>query len=88
MFSGGEDTWLYGFRGRAVSLAWWGGQDVYAQPELDQGGLRNPDGWGFAAFGRVIEGMEVVRRIQARETDGQYFAEGSRVMIQGMRRGG
>lgn len=58
------------------------------QPELDQHGRRNPDGWGFAAFGRVIEGMDVVRRIQARETDGQYFPEGERVMILGMRRGG
>lgn len=34
------------------------------QPELDFGGRRNPDGQGFAAFGRVIKGMEVVRRIQ------------------------
>jgi peptidyl-prolyl cis-trans isomerase A (cyclophilin A) len=34
------------------------------QPTLDQGGLRNPDGWGFAAFGQVICGMDVVRRIQ------------------------
>lgn len=34
------------------------------QPELDFGGKRNPDGQGFAAFGRVIEGMEVVRKIQ------------------------
>lgn len=34
------------------------------QPELDQGGRRNPDGWGFAAFGQVIAGMDVVRTIQ------------------------
>ena len=33
------------------------------QPELDFGGKRNPDGQGFAAFGRVVAGMEVVRRI-------------------------
>jgi len=33
------------------------------QPELDYGGTRNPDGKGFAAFGRVIKGMEVVRAI-------------------------
>ena len=26
------------------------------QPELDFGGKRNPDGQGFAAFGRVVEG--------------------------------
>ena len=33
------------------------------QPELDFGGKRNPDGQGFAAFGKVIEGMDVVRKI-------------------------
>jgi peptidyl-prolyl cis-trans isomerase A (cyclophilin A) len=32
-------------------------------PALDFGGLRNKDGQGFAAFGRVIEGMDVVRKI-------------------------
>ncbi len=34
------------------------------QPELDFGGARNPDGQGFAAFGRVRTGMDVVRAIQ------------------------
>lgn len=34
------------------------------QPELDFGGQRNPDGQGFAAFGKVLEGMDVVRQIQ------------------------
>lgn len=34
------------------------------QPELDFGGKRNPDGQGFAAFGRVVQGMDVVRKIQ------------------------
>lgn len=33
------------------------------QPELDFGGKRNPDGQGFAAFGTVTAGMDVVRRI-------------------------
>ena len=41
------------------------------QPELDFGGRRNPDGQGFAAFGRVIEGMSVVRRLQASPAEGQ-----------------
>jgi len=41
------------------------------QPELDFGGKRNPDGQGFAAFGRVIAGMEVVRTIQKQPADGQ-----------------
>lgn len=34
------------------------------QPSLDFGGTRNPDGQGFGAFGRVVRGMDVVRRIQ------------------------
>jgi peptidyl-prolyl cis-trans isomerase A (cyclophilin A) len=34
------------------------------QPSLDFGGFRNPDGQGFAAFGRVVSGMDVVRQIQ------------------------
>jgi peptidyl-prolyl cis-trans isomerase A (cyclophilin A) len=34
------------------------------QPSLDFGGNRNPDGQGFAAFGRVVSGMDVVRKIQ------------------------
>jgi peptidyl-prolyl cis-trans isomerase A (cyclophilin A) len=33
------------------------------QPSLDFGGARNPDGQGFAAFGRVVSGMDVVRKI-------------------------
>lgn len=41
------------------------------QPELDFGGKRNPDGQGFAAFGRVIRGMDVVRKIHASASDGQ-----------------
>ncbi len=34
------------------------------QPELDFGGKRNPDGQGFAAFGTVVKGMDVVKQIQ------------------------
>ena len=34
------------------------------QPELDYSGKRNPDGQGFAAFGKVISGMDVIRKIQ------------------------
>ncbi len=36
---------------------------VGPQPELDHAGRRNPDGQGFAVFGRVVSGMDVVRRI-------------------------
>jgi peptidyl-prolyl cis-trans isomerase A (cyclophilin A) len=33
------------------------------QPELDFGGKRNPDGAGFAAFGKVIQGIDVAGKI-------------------------
>jgi peptidyl-prolyl cis-trans isomerase A (cyclophilin A) len=45
------------------------------QPELDYGGKRNHDGQGFAAFGRVTEGMEVVRSIQNMKTENPPEAE-------------
>lgn len=35
------------------------------QPSLDYEGKRNPDGQGFATFGRVVKGMDIVRKIQA-----------------------
>jgi peptidyl-prolyl cis-trans isomerase A (cyclophilin A) len=41
------------------------------QPELDFGGKRKPDGQGFAAFGRVVRGMNVVRQIQTARARGQ-----------------
>ena len=47
------------------------------QPEMDFGGRRNPDGQGFAAFGRVVRGMDVVKAIQAAPTGqrGPYATE-------------
>jgi peptidyl-prolyl cis-trans isomerase A (cyclophilin A) len=41
------------------------------QPALDFGGMRNPDGQGFGAFGRVTHGMDVVRAIQQQPHQGQ-----------------
>jgi peptidyl-prolyl cis-trans isomerase A (cyclophilin A) len=38
------------------------------QPEMDFGGRRNPDGQGFAVFGRVTSGMETVRKIHTSPT--------------------
>ena len=43
------------------------------QPELDYKGRRNPDGWGFAAFGRVTKGMETVHKIHRLPAKGQYL---------------
>jgi len=43
------------------------------QPELDFGGKRNPDGQGFAVFGRVVDGMDVVRNIQELPETRQYL---------------
>ena len=45
------------------------------QPELDFGGNRNPDGQGFAAFGKVVKGMDVVRKIQQLKDTSQYLVE-------------
>jgi peptidyl-prolyl cis-trans isomerase A (cyclophilin A) len=45
------------------------------QPELDYGGKRNPDGEGFAAFGKVINGMAVVEAIHKLPAERQYLAE-------------
>lgn len=39
--------------------------NVGDNPSLDFGGERNPDGQGFATFGRVIGGMDVVQSIHA-----------------------
>jgi peptidyl-prolyl cis-trans isomerase A (cyclophilin A) len=41
------------------------------QPSLDFGGARNADGQGFAAFGRVVAGMEVVRQIHQASAKGE-----------------
>ena len=43
------------------------------QPSLDSGGKRNADGHGFAAFGKVIEGMNVVHKIHQSQADGQWL---------------
>lgn len=46
---------------------------INAQPELDFGGARNPDGQGFSAFGSVVRGMDVVHTIHQSENEGQYL---------------
>jgi peptidyl-prolyl cis-trans isomerase A (cyclophilin A) len=58
-------------------------------PALDYGGARNKDGQGFAAFGRVVEGTDVVRAIHAAATEtrgddpymkGQYIKKPVRIL--------
>jgi peptidyl-prolyl cis-trans isomerase A (cyclophilin A) len=50
------------------------------QPALDFGGKRNPDGQGFAAFGRVVKGMEVVKKIQSAPAKGQTLTPAIKVL--------
>lgn len=54
------------------------------QPSLDFQGDRNPDGAGFAAFGKVTRGMPVVRAIQDQADKGQYLLD--QVVIQSIKR--
>ena len=49
------------------------------QPEMDFGGKRNADGQGFAVFGRVVAGMDIVKKIQASPT-GQRGAYGTETL--------
>jgi peptidyl-prolyl cis-trans isomerase A (cyclophilin A) len=43
------------------------------QPGFDYGGANNPDGQGYASFGKVVKGMDVVRAIYARPENDQSF---------------
>ena len=60
---------------------------VGAQPALDFGGSRNADGQGFAAFGKVIGGMDVVHNIHQREAQGPSCAALSSAWISGSEAG-
>lgn len=44
------------------------------QPGLDYGGENMEDHQGYAAFGKVVKGMDVVRKIYSKNEDGQYFS--------------
>ena len=50
------------------------------QPALDFNGARNPDGFGFAAFGQVTKGMEVVKEIQGQKEENQYLIEPIKIL--------
>ena len=45
------------------------------QPELDFGRKRHTDGLGFAAFGKVTKGMDIVLKIQTGENKNQRLLE-------------
>ena len=50
------------------------------QPSLDFGGMRNPDGQGFAAFGTVVAGMDVVRAIHTARYEAQQLTPPVRIV--------
>lgn len=43
------------------------------QSPLDAGRRGTPDGLGYAAFGKVFSGMDIVRKIQAQKSSGDHF---------------
>lgn len=43
------------------------------QPGFDAGGANNADGLGYAAFGRVVKGLDIVRKIYNQPEYDQYF---------------
>ena len=53
---------------------------IGVQPSLDFGGARNPDGQGFAVFGRVVSGMDIARTIQQSPAEGQSLRPPVRIL--------
>jgi peptidyl-prolyl cis-trans isomerase A (cyclophilin A) len=51
------------------------------QPGLDYGNVRNPDEQGFAAFGKVVSGMDVVGRINQSSADAPSDSDYTRGQI-------
>lgn len=49
------------------------------EPVLDFGGGRHPDGQGFAALGRVVDGFDVVQHIFARAEAEEYVQDAVRI---------
>ena len=49
------------------------------EPALDFGGARHPDGQGFAAFGYVTQGFDIVRRIFAQAETQEYLENEIRI---------
>jgi len=49
-------------------------------PALDFGGARNADGQGFAAFGRVVRGLDIVRKIQQSAAEGERLTPAIKIV--------
>ena len=43
------------------------------QSQFDSSSVNTPDGLGYAAFGRVVTGMKVVRKIQSKDITGDQL---------------
>lgn len=54
------------------------------QTQFNYGNTNPADGQGFAAFGKVIKGMQVVRSIQQQKKQGESFTE--KIIIKEIRR--
>jgi peptidyl-prolyl cis-trans isomerase A (cyclophilin A) len=90
-----ESTNMTGLRHTrgAVSLARFAPGAVYHsffvcmrdEPCLDEGGKRNPDGLGFAAFGYVAEGFEELQRIFEEHAHGVEYL-GTPIRLRTVRR--
>ena len=53
---------------------------IGSQAELDFGGKRNADGQGFAAFGKVVKGMEIVKKIHQSPLEAQKLTPPIRII--------
>ncbi len=53
------------------------------QSSLDAGDSGTPDGLGFAAFGKLVKGMSIVRKIQQQSSHGDAFDE--QILIKSIR---
>jgi peptidyl-prolyl cis-trans isomerase A (cyclophilin A) len=54
------------------------------QSQLDYGGNGSADGQGYAAFGKVFKGMDIVRMIQDQKSSGERFVD--KITIEKVRR--
>ena len=45
------------------------------QTQFNAGNARQPDSLGYAAFGKVVKGMDIVRVIQSKPVNGDHFVK-------------